>query len=220
MKKSLFIFFMVAMFLSEIQALAQSERKISGVVTAFKSIPLNNVTVVNQKSGQETKTDANGQFSIACNPRDIVVLRAGGFKPKKLKTGNDVMYKVDLVYVIKPASFTAATMGNHISADALQKAIDEQNQNSIRDFSKYTSIWALIQSEIYDVRVSGTNVYNKKVKSMNLNPQVLYVVNEKIVPDISYINPTYVKSIEFIDDVGATLYGVQGGNGVLKITLK
>ena len=55
---------------------------------------------------------------------------------------------------------------------------------------------------------------------MNLNPQVLYVVNEKIVPDISYINPTYVKSIEFIDDVGATLYGVQGGNGVLKITLK
>lgn len=220
MKKNLLILCIIALLVADLPALAQSERTISGVVTGFKSIPLNKVTIVNQKTGKETTSDANGQFSIGCEPKELLVFRAGGFRTKKLKTGTDQLYQVDLVYVMSPASFTAATMGNHISADALQKAIDIESQKSIRDFSKYTSIWALVQSEINEVRVTGTNVYNKKVKSLDLNPQVLYVVNEKIVPDISYINPTYVKSIEFIDDVGASLYGVQGGNGVLKITLK
>lgn len=46
------------------------------------------------------------------------------------------------------------------------------------------------------------------------------MVDNKIVSDISFVNPTYVKTIEFIDDVGATMYGLSGANGVLKITLK
>jgi len=49
---------------------------------------------------------------------------------------------------------------------------------------------------------------------------VLLVVDEKIVRDISYVNPNYVKSIEFVEDVGATMYGSMAANGVLKITLK
>ncbi|MBK7134606.1 MAG: hypothetical protein IPH69_17855 [Bacteroidales bacterium] len=32
-------------------------------------------------------------------------------------------------------------------------------------------------------------------------------VDEKITSDISYVNPTYVKSIEFVDDVSATMHG-------------
>jgi len=70
------------------------------------------------------------------------------------------------------------------------------------------------------VRMDGTSVYNNKVKSMNSNPLVLYVVDNKIVTDISYINPTYVRSIEFLEDANTTMYGSQGANGVLKIYLK
>ena len=53
-----------------------------------------------------------------------------------------------------------------------------------------------------------------------MNPQVLLVVDDKIVSDISFIDTEYIRSIEFIDDVGTTLYGSMGANGVLKIYLK
>lgn len=68
--------------------------------------------------------------------------------------------------------------------------------------------------------VKNNVVYNKAVRSMDSNPKVLYVVDGKIMTDITYINPAYVKTIEFIDDVAATLYGSMGANGVLRITLK
>ena len=55
---------------------------------------------------------------------------------------------------------------------------------------------------------------------MSLSPQVLYVVNERVVPDLSFVNTADVKTIEFIDGVGTTMWGMQGANGVLKITLK
>ena len=54
----------------------------------------------------------------------------------------------------------------------------------------------------------------------NLRCKYCFVVDDKIVSDISYIDTEYVKSIELIDDVGTTMYGAMGANGVLKITLK
>jgi hypothetical protein len=111
-------------------------------------------------------------------------------------------------------------MNNHIGQEVLEKAMEAEARKNLKDYSRYTSIYELISNEVYSVRVSGSAVYNKKVKSMDSNPLVLYVVDDKIVTDISYISPLYVKSIDFIEDVGATLYGSKGANGVLKITLK
>jgi hypothetical protein len=70
------------------------------------------------------------------------------------------------------------------------------------------------------VRVQGNTIVNTKRKSFDMNPQVLLVVDDKIVSDISFIDTEYIRSIEFIDDVGTTLYGSMGANGVLKIYLK
>jgi hypothetical protein len=77
----------------------------------------------------------------------------------------------------------------------------------------------LVASEFYNLRVNGTSVVNTKRRSFG-SQQVLYVVNDRIVPDISFVLTNDIKKIEFIDDVGATLYGSMGANGVLKITLK
>jgi hypothetical protein len=46
------------------------------------------------------------------------------------------------------------------------------------------------------------------------------VVDDKVVSDISFIDPNWVRSVELIDDVRATMYGSMGANGILKITLK
>jgi len=56
--------------------------------------------------------------------------------------------------------------------------------------------------------------------SFSLSSQVLYVVNDMIVNDISYISPTEIQKIVYLEDNEAAEYGMRGANGVLKITLK
>jgi hypothetical protein len=218
--KKLFTFALALFLASGVLTDAQSTVKVSGLVKGFKTIPLNNVKITAEKSGLKAISGANGEFSIECSAKDVLTFTASGFKSKKLRTEGESMLDVEMIYILKPKSFEEATLANHLNAEVLQKAIAAEEQKRAKDYSKYSSIWELIDSEIYEVRVTGNTVYNNKVKSMNSNPQVLYVVDDKIVSDISYINPTYVKSIEFVEDVGSTMYGSKGANGVLKISLK
>lgn len=199
---------------------SQDKITVNGMVTSFKHIPLNKVKVLALKSGESTYTDSVGRFSLKSSTKDILTISSSGFKKKKVKVGKQKTYIIDLNYIDNLTNFNDAVSNGHITENALRQAINSAKQKKEKDYSNYLSIYELISSEIYNVRVTGSTVYNKKVRSFNSNPQVLYVVDGKVVSDISFVLPTDVKTIEFIDDVGATMWGVQGANGVLKITLK
>jgi len=201
-------------------SIAQDLRSVSGVVTSFKTIPLKLVTVTSLKSGESTKTDSSGTFSIKCFTKDVLKVSASGFIEKKQNVKAGSAYKIDLVYRDNVKNFNDAVSHGYISDEVLRKAIFSEEAKNVKDYSKYKTIYELISSEIYNVRVKGNTIVSTKRVSLNSTPVVLLVVDEKIVSDISYIEPGYVKSIEFIDDVGTTLYGSRGANGVLKITLK
>jgi hypothetical protein len=214
------IFLILMILIPGLELKAQVESRLSGVVTAFNNILLKKVKVSASKSGDVVLTDSVGRFSVRILKNDVIAFSAAGFKEKKVKAGTQKVIKVELTFNNTESGMKDAVSNGHISMDVLQEQLKVFRLKNVRDYSKYTSIYELISSEIYEVRVSGTSVVNKKVKSFNSSPQVLYVVNDKIVSDISYINPSYVSKIEFIDDVGATMYGMSGANGVLKITLK
>jgi hypothetical protein len=167
-----------------------------------------------------TYTDSLGRFSIECNEKDMLNVSAAGFVGKKVKVQKEPVLKIDLTYIDNIKNFSDAVGHGHVSEDVLRKALTDQESGNKKDYSKYKSIYELISSEIYSVKVEGSSIQNRKVKSFDDTPDVLLVVDDKIVKDISYINPAYVKSIEFVDDVSATIYGSMGANGVLKITLK
>jgi len=207
-------------FFSTIEAISQDNIEVSGIVSCFKQIPLNKVKVIAVKSGEVTYSDSLGCFSLKCLEKDELLFSASGFENRKVRVGKERTIITDLSYKDNAANFNEAVSNKHIKEEILKKAIDAYQQKNAKDYSKYNSIYELISSELYEVTVRGNVVYNKKIRSFDTNPQVLYVVNEKITSDISYVNPTYVKSIEFVDDVSATLYGSKGANGVIKITLK
>lgn len=125
-----------------------------------------------------------------------------------------------MIFINKTSNIQKAVSEGHIAEDVLRQALEGKVPAEEKDYSKYQTIFELIGSEIYNVRIKGNSVVNTRIRSFDISPQVLYVVDGKIVTDISYISPQYVKSIEFIDDVGTTAYGSKGANGVLKITLK
>lgn len=218
--KSKFIMPVALLILMSAGATAQDLRSVSGVVTSFKTIPLRNVTVTSLKAGESALTDSTGRFSVKCFTKDLLKISAAGFVEKKQQVKAESLYKIDLVYKDNVKNFNDAVSHGHIKDEVLRKAIFLEDGKNAKDYSKYKTIYELIASEIYNVRVKGNTIVSTKRLSLNSNPVVLLVVDEKIVSDISYIEPVYVKSIEFIDDVGTTIYGSRGANGVLKITLK
>jgi hypothetical protein len=127
---------------------------------------------------------------------------------------------INLVYSNKQTSFNDAVRENHITAENLQKGINRDGLTGGKDYSKYTNIFQLINSEIFNVKVVGTAVYGKKVQSFSLTSQVMYIVDDMVVADISTILPSEVKTIKFVDGVGASLYGSSAANGVILIYLK
>jgi len=215
-----FIVSMLLVIVSMVEAKSPDKKPVTGIVTTSHKFPLNKVKVTSLKSGEVAYTDSIGRFSLNSLDKDVLTFTALGFESRKIKVGKQKTYLVDLLYKDNVANFTDAVNDGHISEDVLRKAISLNDLKKGKDYSTYNSIFELIASEIYDVRVNGTTIYNKKIRSFNSNPQVLYIVDDKVVSDITFVMPADVAKIEFIDDVGSSMWGVQGANGVLKITLK
>jgi hypothetical protein len=221
MKSKLLIIFSILLFLiCSTEAKTQDKKNVTGLITVFKKAPLNKAKITSSKSGVAVYSDSEGKFSLESQEKDALTISAAGFESRKIKVGKENTYIVDLQFKDDVTNFNDAVSNGHISEEALRQGINTQKQKNVKDYSVYNSIYDLIGSEIYSVRVSNNVIYNKKIRSFEQNPKVLYVVDDKIVTDISFVSPTNVKSIEFIDDVGATMYGSMGGNGVLKIYLK
>jgi hypothetical protein len=198
----------------------QNTVTINGVVTAFEKYPLNNVSIRSLETGNTAKSDSSGQFSLDCAGNDILIFNAAGFLEQKVRLKKFKPIYLNLKYAFGENSFEDAVKNNHISERALENALSQYHSRGQRNFSNYTSIYDIIQSEFSTLKVVGTEVHTSKTTSIYLSQQVLYVVDGMIVSDISYISPADVVKIEFVDDASAAEYGMRGANGILKIALR
>ena len=219
MKTKMVLAVLVLVFLSGV-AYSQEKIRVTGIVTSFKTIPLRNVSILSSRTGDTSTTDSAGVFSVQCMKKDVLRVSASGFIPRKQKIKGVSVYKIDLVYRDDPANFNEAVNNGHIAESVLRDAITSGAGTQVKDYSKYKSVYEAIAGEIYNVRVNGNMIVNTKLRSFDRTPEVLLVVDDKIVSDISFIATEYIQSIEFIDDVGTAMYGSMGANGVLKIKLK
>jgi hypothetical protein len=201
-------------------AFSKVTKSVSGVINTFRNYPLKNVKIFSLYSGNTAYSDSAGRFSIESFRNDLLVVTASGFFTTKVEVKKRDFYAVDLIYIDSDFNFLRATQGGFISPGVLRKAIQESYLANKSDYSKYGSIYQLVSSEVYNVKVNGNTIVSTKMRSLDPNPKVLLVVDDKVVSDISFIDPNWVRSVELIDDVRATMYGSMGANGILKITLK
>jgi outer membrane receptor protein involved in Fe transport len=103
-------------------------------------------------------------------------------------------------------------------------AITEAEDNSVTIRPKhqkvYTNIYQMIREEVPGVLVSGSSIVVQQQNSFFGSSQPLFLVNGARVNNISNINPVEVKSIVLLKGSQAAVYGMEGANGVLSITLK
>ncbi|MCP4314315.1 MAG: hypothetical protein GY790_23925 [Bacteroidetes bacterium] len=221
MKKALLktAFLMAVIFLTP-GASAQDIITISGTVTTFGKIPLNQVEITVSKSDLHTYSDTLGYFSITCPKKSTLIFSANGFDGERLKVKKSEEHNIDLVYSNYDASFTKATNNNHISEGLLSMAIEKYPMKGEKDYGNYESIYQIIQNEIYFVKVNGTSVTTTKPNSFSQSQQVLYVVDGTITSDISFVLPMNVKTIKYVEGAQAGIYGSQAANGAIVITLR
>jgi TonB-dependent SusC/RagA subfamily outer membrane receptor len=86
-------------------------------------------------------------------------------------------------------------------------------------FVGYTNIYEMIRGRVPGVEVNGTSIVIRGVSSLTLSSEPLFVVDGVIVPSIDGIDPQMVESIEVLKGAAASIYGTQGGNGVILINL-
>jgi predicted glycoside hydrolase/deacetylase ChbG (UPF0249 family) len=194
-------------------------QQVSGVVTAFKTYPLNNASIRSLKSEKVVKTDSLGIFAIERADGDILLISASGFISQKVNVREASRIYIDLKYAFGETSFRDAVNNGHLTNNVLEEALRKYPGKGLKDYSRYQNIYELIHDEFRTVRVVGTNVYNTMAISFSMSAQVLYVVDNMVVSDISFVSPSEVKKIEFLEGPYASEYGVRGANGIIKITL-
>ena len=86
------------------------------------------------------------------------------------------------------------------------------------EYSSFSSIYDVLRT-LPNVNVSGNSVTVRGVTTTG-NTSPLFVVNGVAVSSINTINPSMIKTIEVLKGSSASVYGVQGANGVILIQLK
>ena len=104
------------------------------------------------------------------------------------------------------------------TSDASEQ-ISRPGRARARKMNTYNDIYQMIRAEVPGVIVSGKRLQIRQGHSFLGSPDPLLVVNGVIVTSIDFIYPPDVKSIEVIKGTAASIYGIQGTNGVISITL-
>ncbi len=220
-KLSVIYVLFLCFFIVSLSGSAQ-ERVLQGRVFTFDSIPLIGASVQVKSTKQVVKTDTLGQFSVACNPEDVLKVSARGFYTEKFELESKVRVAI-INLKLKPGQKSreyAIGYGYVKDADKLNAVSNLSNKDV--DFSMYSNIYELIRGRFAGVQVVNGEIVIRGVNSINSSSAALIVV-DGIPTSSSVLNsipPVQVKSINVLKDGSAAIYGSRGSNGVVLIETK
>jgi TonB-dependent Receptor Plug Domain len=101
-----------------------------------------------------------------------------------------------------------------------QDSIKKSSKTRGEKLNTYNDIYQMIRAEVTGVIVTGRSVQIQQGHSFYGSSTPLFVINGVIVSSIDDVNPREVKSIRILKGSEAAIYGINGTNGVINITLK
>lgn len=99
-------------------------RKCSGKVYAYKSVPLNRVSVTSKITGTTVYSDSLGIFLISCAANDKLIFKCYGFQRKSVDLSKQDDLNVKLVFKGSKSDFKKAVSHEHVEPSLL---VYEQN---------------------------------------------------------------------------------------------
>jgi len=208
-----------------LNSLAQT-KVVSGVLTAFNQYPVANVEVKAKKSKSSVLTDSAGLFQIVCNEKDVIKIKAQGFKTVSRNIGKNEgqdTLQINLVFMDSKKNREVAVANGYLEKDDLTYAVSHLQQEN-NEYCNYSNIYDLLKGRFPGVHVDGTSgsyvVSVRTNSSINASNEVLFVVDGTPGASVDWINPCEISAITVIKDGLAATYGTRGSNGVILIDTK
>jgi TonB-dependent SusC/RagA subfamily outer membrane receptor len=195
------------------------ERNIQGKVSTFENISVAKASIKVKSTNQVVLSDSAGLFSVQCNKKDKLKIYAHGFYNVNVKVSQNtkfVLANIKLKPGLKNQDY-AIGYGHVSDAKRLNAIATVERDNT--NFSRYYSMIDLIQGQFPGVQVQGNEIIIRNSTTKNSGAGALIILDGRKI-DVSQmieLNTRDVKSINLLKDGSASMYGVQGGNGVVVI---
>jgi len=219
MKERIFLLLLASLFLTGPLAGQKSEKKsdkpltISGKVIGPKNQPVSGAVFYIDNARTSYITNENGSYKIKVST-SAQRLKVSSSRFGVCDTLINGRTKINFIFKPKPEDQLAG-----INNSPQMSNSNEPKKSKPRKMNTYNNIYQMIQNEVPGVLVNGKSFVIQQQNSFYGSSDPLLVVDGVIVNDIDYINPIEVKSISVLTGSAASLYGVNGANGVILITL-
>lgn len=215
--KKLIVLFLIVFSVSNL-SMAQS-RIVHGVVHTLDSIPLIGAEVVIKSTGKSFLTDLNGYFTVECNMKDRLKIKADEFQNRKINVDEKIKF-VAVNLKLKPGTTKREYNIGYGSTteDRRSGSISSINYKDT-DFNRYSTVFEIIRSNFSGVQVNGNQIIVRGNKSLNSSSAALIVIDDVISDEtiLGTISPLDIKNIDIIKDANSAVYGSRGTNGVVLI---
>jgi len=184
---------------------------ITGTVTDMNNNPVEGALIFIDSADTRIFTDASGKFRIKRKLPAIIISAYSaehGYCTKEIKNDSPVNLTLEKLAGGIPYYITSS------------KSYRKGRLSETKKMNTYTDIYQMIRNEVPGVVVSGKSIVVQGPNSFFGSSQPLFVVNGVRVYNIDYINPVEVKSIKLLKGSGANIYGNDGANGVIVISLQ
>jgi TonB-linked SusC/RagA family outer membrane protein len=207
-------------------SLAFQDIKITGKITGANGEALGGVSISLKGTAIGTTTDNNGNFTLTVPEKGTLVVSFIGYQDQQVAVNSQSVINItmatsnkamDEVIVIGYGTARSRDLtGSIVKVDGKVVA-DKPNANAISSLqSRVTGLYVVndgTPGSTPDVRIRGT------VSIGQVHP--LYVVDGVFSPNIDYLNPNDIESIEVLKDASSlAIFGVKGGTGVITVTTK
>lgn len=211
-------------FLCFISLSIHAQKKvIYGKITTFNTITVENAEIAIKKTKNSVFTDSLGYFSIECDIKDKLSIKAAGFKTKlvKVKTIRDSL-NVNLIIAGNEDDIDLAMKRGHINKNEVNLA--KKHFNTKQPYSLgYTNMTELILGKFPKVTLINDELIlrGRNTHSEGHRNGALIIINgtEYNWRSVKSMEVTNIKDIKILNSLEASRYGTGSGNGVVVIKL-
>ncbi|MBK1442024.1 TonB-dependent receptor [Parapedobacter sp. ISTM3] len=208
---------------------ARAQGNVTGKVVDAEGIPIEGATVLVKGTTVSAGTDAEGQFSIAAQPDDWLVISSVGYKIQEVQAiaGTPITITLesdeqilDQVVVVGYGTQRKANVTGSIATLTVDEKMTSRSLSNVSSgLAGMLPGLAANQSR----GMAGNNNANLMIRGLGTvnNSSPLIVVDGMPDVDINRLNMNDIESISVLKDAtSSSVYGSRAANGVILITTK
>ncbi len=199
---------------------------VTGRVTGPSGAGLAGASIDVKGKATGTSTDGNGNYSITVDENATLIFSYVGYAAQEIRVGGRTTINVSLI------TNTQLDEQVVVIGYGTQRKVD--NTGSVASVKGEEIAKQAVNNPIAALqgRVAGVTIVNSgapgstptvRIRGVNStgNGNPLYVVDGIFQQNINYLNPGDIESIDVLKDPSSiSIFGLQGGNGVIVVTTK